>query len=137
MSESKRTIIRVREVMSTDFDLVDPMDTVDHVLRTARHAENKAFIVRKRHPDDEYGMALVSDIGRRVLARDRSPERVNIYEIMVKPMITVHPEMDIRYAARLFETFRLSRAPVVDHVGEVVGIISFTDLVLRGMMRDL
>jgi CBS domain-containing protein len=44
--------------------------------------------------------------------------------------------MDIRYCARLFDHHRLSRAPVVDD-DKVIGVVSFTDLVLRGMSRML
>jgi CBS domain-containing protein len=40
--------------------------------------------------------------------------------------------MDIRFCARLFDSFNISRAPVVEN-GKVVGIISLTDLVLKGM----
>jgi CBS domain-containing protein len=42
--------------------------------------------------------------------------------------------MDIRYCARLFDRLGLSRAPVLDQ-GEVVGIVSFTDMILRGFFR--
>jgi CBS domain-containing protein len=52
---------------------------------------------------------------------------------MSKPLISVPPEMDIRYCARLFNRFDLSRAPVVED-GEVIGIVSLTDLVMKGMM---
>jgi predicted transcriptional regulator len=69
-----------------------------------------------------------------VLAKDLAPDRTNIYEIMSKPAISVHPDMDIRYCARLFGRFRLSRAPVMlDR--KIVGIISLTDMVLKGL-RD-
>jgi CBS domain-containing protein len=40
--------------------------------------------------------------------------------------------MDIRYCARLFDKFGLSRAPVVDG-DKVLGIVSYTDMVLKGM----
>ncbi|HHH44157.1 MAG TPA: CBS domain-containing protein [Gammaproteobacteria bacterium] len=98
-----------------------------------RHVETKSLIVDKRHDDDEYGMVLLSDIAKQVLARDRSPERVNIYEIMAKPVLSVRPDMDIRYCARMFEQFGLSRAPVIEH-GKVIGIVSFTDMVLHGLV---
>jgi CBS domain-containing protein len=52
---------------------------------------------------------------------------------MSKPLMNVPPEMDIRYCARLFTRFDLSRAPVVEN-GEVIGIVSLTDLVIKGMM---
>ncbi|HHC73332.1 MAG TPA: CBS domain-containing protein [Thiotrichales bacterium] len=131
---SERQVIRVRDVMKRDYDLIDGMTTVDEALRTMQHVETKALIVDKRHEDDEYGMLLISDIARHVLAKDRAPERVNVYEIMAKPVISVDPEMDIRYCARLFERFELSRAPVVEN-GKVVGIVSFTDMVLKGLCR--
>lgn len=130
MNEKK--LIRVREVMKTHFDLIDGMTTVAEALQTMQHVETKALIVKKRHSDDEYGMLLISDIARHVLAKDRAPERVNVYEIMAKPVISVDPDMDIRYCARLFERFNLSRAPVIEN-GTVIGIISFTDMVLRGL----
>ena len=133
---NEKRIIRVRDVMKTRYDLVDGMDTVADALRKMKHMETKTLIVNKRHDDDEYGMVLISDIARHVLARDRAPERVNIYEIMSKPLLTVSPDMDIRYCARLFTRFHLSRAPVLEQ-GRVIGIISLTDMTLRGMYRDL
>ncbi len=131
---SDKKIIRVREVMKTGFDMVEGMDTVADVLRDSKHPESKCFIVNIRHDDDEYGIVLLSDIAKQVLADNKSPERVNIYEIMSKPVISVDPEMDIRYCTRMFENFGLSRAPVIDNK-KVVGIIGYTDIVLDGV-RD-
>jgi len=128
---SERKIVRVRDVMKSGFDTINGKMTVCDALKTMKHTETKCLIVDKRHDDDEYGMVLLSDIAKRVLARDRSPERVNIYEIMSKPVLSVRPDMDIRYCARMFEHFGLSRAPVIDE-GTVVGIVSFTDMVMKG-----
>jgi predicted transcriptional regulator len=128
-------IVRVREVMKTEFDTVDSMTTVYDALKSMRHIETKCLIVDKRHDDDEFGVLLLSDVARKVIGQNRSPERVNVYEVMAKPVITVDPEMIIRYCARLFDRFELSRAPVVEH-GKVVGIISFTDMVLRGLLPE-
>lgn len=131
---SNRKLIRVRDVMKTSFDIVDGKMTVAEALETMKHVETKSLIVEKRNEYDEYGMVLISDIAKNVLAKDRSPQRVNIYEIMSKPVICIDPGMDIRYCARLFERFGLSRAPVVDN-GHVVGIVSFTDMVLKGLIE--
>jgi signal-transduction protein with cAMP-binding, CBS, and nucleotidyltransferase domain len=131
---SERQLIRVRDVMKTDFDMVDGMDTVQTALEKMLHVETKSLIVKKRNQDDEFGLVMLSDIARQVLAMDRAPERVNIYEIMTKPVLTVSPDMDIRYCARIFSRFDLSRAPVEER-GEVVGIVSYTDMVLKGLKR--
>lgn len=133
---SQKSIIRVRDVMKTNFDLVDGMDTVEHVLKSASHAESKCFIVNRRHENDEYGIVLLSDIAKYVIARDKSPERVNIYEIMTKPVVSVDPEMDIRYCTRLLENFGLSRVPVIENK-KVIGIVGYTYIVLRGLRDNL
>ena len=134
MMSTDREIIRVRDVMKTNYDIIDGRVTVMDALRTMKHVETKCLIVEKRHDDDEYGMVLISDIAKLVLAKDRSPERVNVYEIMAKPVLPVDPDMDIRYCARFFTSFGLSRAPVVEN-RKVIGIISFTDMVLKGLVN--
>jgi len=134
VNERKR--IRVRDVMKRKFDLVNGLATVADALKQMAHVETKCLVVEKRHEDDEYGLVMLSDISKKVLAKDRAPERVNIYEIMAKPVITVDPEMDIRYCARLFERFNISRAPVVEN-RRIIGIVSHTDMVLRGLVKLL
>jgi signal-transduction protein with cAMP-binding, CBS, and nucleotidyltransferase domain len=119
--------------MKTEFDIVDGLATVADALRNMKHIDTKALIVRRRNDDDEYGIVELEDIATDVLAKNRSPDRVNVYEIMNKPLIGVDPAMDIRYCARLFERYRLNRAAVVDG-REVIGIVSYADIVIKGMM---
>lgn len=130
MTEKKR--VTVREVMKLEYDIVDGMMSVEDALKAMKYRNNKSLIVEKRDDNDEYGMVLISDVATKVLAVDKSLKRVNIYEVMTKPIVSVDPEMDIRYAARLFDRYDLSRAPVVDN-GKVIGIVSYTDMVLKGM----
>ena len=131
MSEAK--ILRVADVMKRDFDLVDGKLTVREALLAMKHPETRTLIIDKRDADDEYGLVLISDIAKKILAADRSPDRVNLYEIMAKPVLSVRPEMSIKYCARLLERFSLMRAPVISE-GKVLGVVSFHDLVLRGLM---
>jgi len=129
---TERNIVRVKQIMKTHFDIVDGLDTIETALARMRHVETKCLIVDKRHDDDEYGILLISDIARKVLAKDLPPQRINVYEVMAKPVICIDPMMDIRFCARLFDRFHISRSPVVEN-GQVIGIISLTDLVLKGM----
>ena len=130
MEERKR--ISVRDVMNPNFDVVDRMATVREALVNMKHVENKSLIVKKRDENDEFGIVLFSDIARELLGKDHASDRINVYEIMQKPAFSVHPNMDIRYCARLLDRFDLSRVPVVEN-DNVVGIMSFTDLVVRGL----
>ena len=75
-------IIRVRDVMKTDFGTIDGIATVAEALKKMKSLKTAVLIVNKRNPDDEYGMLTSGDIARHVLAKDRAPDRVNVYEIM-------------------------------------------------------
>jgi len=108
------------------------MTTITTALQKMKQMQTKMLIIDKRHEDDEYGVVMISDIARHVLARDKSPDRVSAYEIMTKPVVCVEADMDIRYCARLFEKFGLSRVPVKEQ-GKIVGIVSLTRLVLQGI----
>lgn len=129
-------LVRVCDVMKRDFDVVDGLATVADALHHMKHLDTKAMVVRKRDEDDEFGIVEVEDIATEVLARNRSPERVNIYEIMQKPLVGVDPAMDIRYCARMFERYRLNRAAVIED-RQVIGIVSYADIVIKGMKKML
>jgi len=129
-----REIVRVRDVMRAEIDIIDGMTTITDALTQMQSIKNKMLIVDNRHEDDEYGVVRMAEIASHVLAQDKSPDRVNVYEVMVKPAITVEASMDIRYCARLFERLKLSRAPVMDN-GKLVGVVSLTRMVLHGIRK--
>lgn len=133
---SRNDIVRVREVMKTEVDIIDGMRTVAEALRDMKHSETRTLIIDKRYPEDEYGVVMFSDLARKVLARNRAPERINVYEVMSKPVVHVDPEMDIRFCARLFEQFGLSRAPVLEE-RRIIGLVSYSDIVLKGLLKNL
>jgi predicted transcriptional regulator len=133
--KKQTTIIRVRDVMKPDVDIMDGMCTVIEAMNAMKFPDTRTIIVDKRHDDDEYGVVMFRDLAKRVLARDLSPNRVNIYEIMSKPVLSVSPEMDIRYCTRLFDRFGLSRAPVLEN-HSIVGLVSYTDIVLKGLLGE-
>lgn len=124
----------VKDVMKTDFGLIDGKATVCEALKLMKQQKTSVLVVDKRNDDDEYGLLLVSHIAEKVLAKDRSCKRVNVYEVMVKPAIYVDPEMDIRYCSRLFSRLNLVRALVIEKK-QLVGTISPNSLVLDGMFE--
>lgn len=128
--------VRVRDIMNTEFGLIEGSATVFEALLKMRTLGASFLVVNRRHEDDEYGLVLVSDIARQVLAVDRPPKRVNVYEVMTKPANYVDPEMDIRYCSRLFARFDLVRALVVENK-QILGVISPKLLVLDGIFLGL
>lgn len=131
---SEKVPVRVMDVMTSHYQLVDGLMMVDEALRLMKQNDSRVLIVDKRHANDEYGIVLLSDVARDVLSTNRAPERVNVYEVMSKPVVGVNPDMDIRYCARLFHKLGFSYAPVI--AGDrVLGIVGYTDLVLNGLLK--
>ncbi len=129
---NRNKLIRARDVMAEKHLELDGMATVQEALEAMKGDKSDVVIVKKRDEHDAFGIVLLSDIAKKVLARDRATQRVNIYEIMSKPVIPLDPEMDVRYCARLFDSFGLSSAPVIEY-GEVIGIVSYNELVFDGL----
>ena len=126
----------VRDCMRTEVTEVDGKMDVLTALKMMKKVGATSLIVKRRNDQDEYGLLLFSDIAKKVIALDRAPERVNVYEVMAKPVLTVRPDMQVRYCARLFENFGISHAPVVEN-DKIVGIVSFYLLVLKGLAPEL
>jgi predicted transcriptional regulator len=130
-----RKHVRNRDVLNQDFAMVDGTHTVSEAIGVAVNKQVKILVVNKRTEHDEYGLVLMSDIARKVLAQDKSPDRTNVYEIMIKPVFSVSAEMDVRYTARLFERFGINKAPVVED-GNIMGFVTYDDIVLKGMIDN-
>jgi signal-transduction protein with cAMP-binding, CBS, and nucleotidyltransferase domain len=131
MTNKKR--IRVKDVMKSNYGTINRNATIAEALKEMKRLQTTVLVVDKRDENDEYGLLLVSDIARKVLAKDRSSSRVNTYEVMTKPAVCVDPEMDIRYCSRLMATFNLVRVLVVkDKL--VIGTVNPGVLVLDGLV---
>ena len=123
-------VIRVSDLMGTEVHTIDGLATAAAAMATMKQLQISSLVVNPRHDDDELGVITVSDLAREVITRDRAPERVNVYEIMTKPALTVRSDMLARYAVRLLVRFGVSRALVVDDDGAPRGLVTLRDLVL-------
>jgi len=56
-------------------------------------------------------------------------------DVMTREVITINQDASVEDLARLLETHRISGVPVLDHHGQLVGVVTQSDLVRRS--RDL
>jgi signal-transduction protein with cAMP-binding, CBS, and nucleotidyltransferase domain len=128
-TENKPAIIRAKDIMRKGLVTIDGMATAREAAALMRSENISLLMVNKRHQDDAWGAVVVHDFVKKVIVPGRSPEDVNVYEIMTKPVITVPAEMDIRYVARLIYNAGIRRAPVEEN-RELIGMISLAALIL-------
>ncbi len=121
--------LKVGDVMSRSIKSISGLASVQEAIDIMKLDHVRALVVERRDEDDEYGVVGVSDIAREVIAKNRSAERLSVYEIMSKPVMTIPEDMRIRYAVRLLVRFKLSRAIVVDQNRVPIGIATMRDFV--------
>lgn len=122
--------IKVGDIMAVEFPSIDGLATVAEAMALMKQRGMDALVVNRRDATDEAGLVLLSDIAGEVIGRNRAPERVNVYEIMNKPALTLPADMLARYAVRLLTRFQVSYAVVVDPDRNPVGLVTVRNLVL-------
>ncbi len=130
-----KKIVKASDVMRTQFVEIDGVATVADAINAFKNHDIEVLIVKKRDENDAYGVVLLSDIVKKVLAKNRAVSRVNIYEIMSKPVITIEPQMNIRHCARLFDNFGLSHT-VVAEGGKILGVVGYKELLVPWFEMD-
>ncbi|MDE0225907.1 MAG: CBS domain-containing protein [Gammaproteobacteria bacterium] len=128
MSEQREA--RVEDVMVTDLYNINGLASVGEAIQMMKKHRVSSLVVDRRDADDEVGLVEVADVANEVIARNRAPDRVSVYEVMTKPVVTLPPGMLVRYAVRLLARLGHSRAVVVDDARNAVGMVTLRDLVL-------
>lgn len=129
---SEQTYTSVREVMTPNPVMVDGLATVSEAVDLMRENGISSLIINKRDDGDEFGVLAVHDVAEHVISQNRSPDRVSVYEIMSKPVLSVDVDMNLKYAVRLLFRFKLTRALVLEN-GKIAGLVTLRDMVLRSM----
>jgi CBS domain-containing protein len=124
------TIIKVGDVMTTALKTINGLSSVREAIDLMHENSTSSLVIERRHEGDEYGVVTVNDIAEKVISENRSVDRTSVYEIMTKPALTVSADMNIKYAIRLLVRLGVRRA-LVTKEGEVIGIVSQRDMVVR------
>ncbi|MBT3510320.1 MAG: CBS domain-containing protein [Nitrospina sp.] len=123
-------ILKVRDVMMSNFTKVDGVMKVSDVLNMMRDKNINAILVEPRDENDVYGIMTLKDIARKVIGENRKLHEAHIYEIMSKPVLSVKSDMPVPYAARFLTNFNVSYAMVIES-NDVIGMVSLNGMVNR------
>lgn len=98
------------------------------VLEAARLMNEKrigSLVVIKAHVP--VGIITEHDIVEKICLKDLQASKVDIEDIMSKPLKTAEPELPAQVAIQRMTNGRIRRLPVVKN-GKLVGILTVTDL---------
>jgi len=116
----------VKEYMTRDVATVSPDDTVGEAVERILDSNHNGFPVTD-------GRVVVGFISARdLLSADGDAP---LFTVMSDDIIVAHPEMDVNDAARVILRSGIQKLPVVDDAGNLVGIISNTDVIRSQIER--
>ncbi len=134
-------VVFVRDVMTRNVIVVDPDRTIlDAAKRMAAKKIGGLVVVEHGRP---IGLVTDREILWRVTAKEKTPAKIMVREIMTSPVVTVSPLTTLRAAARLMLD-KKTRWLVVTRLEEVEGIVTASDLTwgflesfARGLKRGI
>jgi CBS domain-containing protein len=77
------------------------------------------------------GMITDRDICMATAMRDRSPSSISVEEVMNGNIFSAAPDDDVTGALKVMREHKIRRLPVLNPEGELEGILSMNDIVLR------
>ncbi|MBS7608736.1 MAG: CBS domain-containing protein [Candidatus Bathyarchaeia archaeon] len=122
-------ILLVRDVMSKDVRVVRPDTSVKEVVAVMNKFDIGSVVVVQG--DRPVGIITERDILRRIVEPCLAPETVTARQIMTSPVVTIDENASINEAAKIMAKKRIKRLLVTRNNDELVGIITFTDIVTK------
>ncbi len=119
--------MKVSDIMTKEVICAEVPGTTREALDLIIKHNISGLPVVKRGTRELVGIVTKSDFARK-------PEENQLALLMTKNVVTINPSADIREAAKIFVEKGFRRLPVVDN-GNIVGIISVSDVVWKGLPR--
>lgn len=121
---------KVKEVAENDFVTLPEDALVAEVAKVMRDKDVSSVVITRIGADKEpVGIITERDIIRRVMAENRGPFKVTARSVMSSPIVTVDAESSVKDAITLMRSKHIRRLPVVDEIGQIVGIVTLKSVI--------
>ena len=119
----------VEKLMSKKVVTVDVSSSVFDATREIMDRDIGCVVVLKENK--VVGIVTKGDILRETVMKRLDAQQLNIERTMTRPVLTIEPTSTLAEASNLMSQENLTKLPVVTKSGELVGIITSTDIVRR------
>jgi CBS domain-containing protein len=118
----------VGDWMSSPVVVIDPDSTVSYALTLMRRRNIHSVVVKITEDERTYGILTSTDIRDKIMAADRNPAETRVREIMTAPVVTADPNWTLKECSVRMQEHNIHHMPVADKDGNLIGIISATDI---------
>lgn len=125
MLEDKEPPSTVKNVMAKPVITIDKSSSVREAAKIMSKKGIGCIVVMDK--GDPRGMATERDILQRVVSKGLDASKIEMKDIMSKPLITINGKMPIINAIRIMEKNKIRRLLVMER-GKLIGIVTQRDL---------
>jgi CBS domain-containing protein len=116
----------IRNAMTSNPCSIDAGKSVAYAAKMMRNED--VGIAPIVEGDRLVGVLTDRDIAVRVVAEGLDPERVKVFEVASRDVVTLDPGQDLDEALRLMARHQVRRLPVVEEDGRLVGVVAQADV---------
>lgn len=117
----------VREVMVKNVVTISPFAKLREAMSTMKRHGIKSLVVEKQNPHDAYGLITYTNILKTVIAEQGDIDLLNVYDVCVKPVVSVGESLSVQHVASLMGQNRVKRLLVLKD-NDLVGLITMNDI---------
>lgn len=122
--------MKVKEVMTVDPTAILVTDSLANAAKSMWQNDCGILPIIK---DDRKVVGVITDrdVCMATAMRERPQSSILVEEVMMGPVYSVRPDDDVHKALELMQERKVRRLPVTNAKGELKGMLSMNDLVLR------
>ncbi len=122
------TVKLVQDLMVKNVITISPFSTLREALSLMKKHNIKSLVVDRQAEHDAYGLITYTNVLKTIVAEEGDIDLINVYDVCVKPAITVSPRLAVKHAAALMSQHKLKRLLVTSD-NKLVGLLAMDDLV--------
>jgi CBS domain-containing protein len=120
--DQERKTLKVRDVMNQAMDYIPAHETVREASRRMKDLDTTCLAVIME--SEAVGMITDRDIVLRVVAPGLEPAETEVAEVMTEGLVVCREDDSLDIAARMMESRRLRQLVVINHKGQLSGMLS-------------
>lgn len=117
----------VKDVMVRDVITISPFAKLREALSLMKRHKLKSLVVEKQNTGDAWGMITYTNILKTVIAEDGDIDLLNVYDVCVKPALSVGESLGIKHVAALMAQNRIKRLLVLQD-NDLLGFVAMDDI---------
>jgi CBS domain-containing protein len=130
--------MKVKDLMTKNPACASADAALSKVARLMVEHNVGSIPIVEKNSNKVIGVVTDRDIATRVVAEEKDPKQIKASDIMSSPVVTVKAEDNIEDVTRLMEKNMIRRVPVVDEMGNCMGIaLKTSDKTTADMVQEI